>query len=99
MTTPRRDGIEGITADVRTLMVAQEAYRSTHGHYAPSLEAIMAEWLHTFHAPHVEIRGDASGFVVTARDDSLRPGPSRCTCHVGEMAAVAGVPPGRLVTE
>lgn len=99
MTTPRWDGIEGVKTDVRNLLVAQEAYRSTHGRYAPSLEAIMAEWQHTFRAPHVETHGDATGFTVRAWDDALKPGPSRCTCHVGEMAAVAGVPSGRLVTE
>jgi len=37
--------------------------------------------------------------MVRAWDDALKPGPSRCTCHVGAMAAAAGVQSGRLVTD
>ena len=98
--SPRWEGVEGIKADVRNLLTAQEAYRMKHGHYASSLKAILEAWPgHTFHAPHVEVRGDATGCMVRAWDDALKPGPSRCTCHVGAMAAALGVESGRLVTD
>lgn len=91
-------GIEAVRVDVRNVLSAQEAFRHFTGAYAISLEALTTRQPMTFHCDHVEIHGDESGYMVTAWDDALKPGPSRCTVFMGEMARAAGVEPGRLVT-
>ena len=99
MDSPRWEGIEAVRVDVRNLLVAQEAFHHFYGAYATSLEALVARTPMSFHSEHVETLGAQSGCVITVWDDSLKPGPSRCTVYMGEMAKAAGVRSGLLKTE
>ena len=99
MVTDGWHGIEAVRVDVRNLLTSQQAYRHFTGSYATSLAVLTARFPMTFHSAHVETRGDQSGCMVSAWDDALKPGPSRCTVFMGEMATAAGVESGLMVTE
>ena len=100
MTDRQWTGIEAVKADVRNLVTAQEAFRHRHQHYAGSLAILRQEFATlALHGSRAEVRGTDGGYVIVAWDDALKPGPHRCTVHLGTAAEEAGVEAGRIVTD
>jgi hypothetical protein len=89
--------LASLRADVDHLITAQEAYLREHGHYAESMADLRARFPEQRYSGHVDVRGDKKGFMVTAWNDELAPGLSRCTCYGGPMAFEAGVQPWKVL--
>lgn len=90
--------LDALRADVDHLITAQEAYLRAHGHYAESMAVLRAHCPDHRYSGQVDVRGEGKGFMVTAWNDALAPGLSRCTCYGGPMAFEAGVQPWKVLT-
>lgn len=99
-------GIEAVKVDMRNMMTAQESFRRKHGRYTGDLLELLAH-LASLYKPdrtqffqhRIELHGDDRGYVATARNDDLTPGPSKCTVYVGAIDRPARTQPMHLITE